>query len=94
MIRLNDGDYTFAGTDRAGLYKIEARSASRSVAVNLLNRDESRLEPASTVMIGTQPAVTLQADRTLKREYWKWFVIGLAGLVLLEWVVYHRRLAA
>ena len=92
MVRLNGDDYTFAGTDRAGLYRIEAGAASRSVAVNLLNRDESRLDPAVTVTIGTQAATALEPDRTIKREYWKWLVIGLAGLLLLEWIVYHRRL--
>lgn len=91
MVRLTDGSYTFAGTDRAGIYRVENPAGPRAIALNLLNREESRLDPADTVVIGTQAAATLQPERTVKREYWRETLFLLLLLSLVEWAVYHRR---
>ena len=93
MTRQANGSWSFADTDICGVYRVRAKAAAPiSVAVNLFDRDESRLEPVPDLRIGSRKIPASQAGTQVNREYWRLLLI--AGLVLLamEWVIYHRRL--
>jgi hypothetical protein len=62
----------------------------RSFAVNLLDADESNIEPRTTVYIGAD-AVTAGRERSQPREIWKWLVLAAFAFLLLEWYVYNKR---
>jgi hypothetical protein len=83
-------DFTFGETDRQGVYQATWEGGSRRFAVNLLDPDESNLQPRPGVRIGAETVVAGQPDKR-PRELWKWFVLGALGVVLVEWYVYNRR---
>lgn len=86
------GDYVFADTTQRGIYRItRAEGRERSVAAELFDRRESDLAPVPEPDMGANKVATLQLNRQVNREYWKW-LLGVAALVLaVEWCVYHRR---
>jgi Aerotolerance regulator N-terminal/von Willebrand factor type A domain len=84
-------DFSYGDTHQTGVYRVAWQSAwQRSFAVNLLDADESNLEPRSSVTVGAE-AVRGNRERTQPRELWKWLVAVAVGLLLTEWYIYNRR---
>lgn len=91
----NNATLTFTATEETGYYAVNfvAQDTNRVeyFAVNLFDPDESDIRPRSSLQIGQTVIQPSAAQRTGLRELWPWLV-GLALLVLLlEWMVYHRR---
>lgn len=64
----------------------------RVVGVSLLSDDESALQTRSTVTIGN--VRESMGNATLGRvrvDLWRWFVLGAIVLLLIEWVLYLRK---
>lgn len=85
----------FTNTDETGYYAVNfiSKDATRAeyFAVNLFDPSESNIRPADTLRIGQTALAPAAAEQTGLRELWPWLA-GLALLVLLvEWLVYHRR---
>lgn len=85
----------FSDTGILGLYAVNYISAETQwaeyFAVNLFNPGESDIEPAAEVKVGRAAIAPGTEDRLGQREFWPW--LALAGLIVLviEWLVYHRR---
>ena len=62
----------------------------RSFAVNLLDSEESNLEPRNIIHIGAEEIVSGK-ERQQPREIWKWLVLVAFCLLLTEWYIYNRR---
>jgi Ca-activated chloride channel family protein len=93
MTRNASGDFSFADVDVCGIYRVNAPGgASHSVAANLFDRNESQLNSVESPVIGGQAVKNMQVQKQVNREYWKYLVMALAGFLLIEWIVYHRRL--
>jgi hypothetical protein len=86
-------DFSFGETDRVGPYRADGDGGYRRYfAVNLLDPEESNLEPRTDVRIGSE-RVGATAPVGRAQELWKWALAAALGLLLLEWVIYHRRVA-
>jgi hypothetical protein len=86
-------DFVFGDTDRAGVYKYQAPDGPwHSFTVNLLDSNESNIEPRDEIRIGSDRIVTGQ-ERSQPREIWKWVLLLAVGLLVVEWVVYNRRIS-
>jgi hypothetical protein len=83
-------DFTYGATDRIGPYLASWEGGSRRFAVNLLDAEESNIEPRPTVQIGAY-TVASSTTRRQPRELWKWAVLAGLAILLLEWYVYNRR---
>jgi hypothetical protein len=84
-------DFSYGDTNRTGVHKVSWDGAwQRSFAVNLLDADESNIEPRTSVQIGSV-SVTGTREATQPHELWKWLVVVALGLLLAEWYVYNRR---
>ncbi len=93
----------FTETAQLGLYQLEVLQAgevmqSQAFAVNLFGSGESDIAPlpedALQLRLGGG-AVALAADEQLGlQEFWAWLVAGALMLLIIEWIVYHRRLQA
>jgi hypothetical protein len=83
-------DFAYGATDRVGVYRGDWKDGSRRFAINLLDADESNIEPRPAVQIGAEQ---VRADETHRqpRELWKWAILAGLGFLLLEWYVYNRR---
>lgn len=91
LTRGTRADFIFGETDRVGAYKVAWDGTwQRSFAVNMLDSEESNIEPRTAVRIGAE-RVAGGKERTQPRELWKWLVLVALGLLLAEWYIYNRR---
>jgi hypothetical protein len=87
------GTVRFPGTHRVGIYTVEAPDQpKRLYAVNLLDAEESRIEPRdqikfSSVTIAAQDQMVQRANVLL----WPLLVLAALVLVCLEWLAYNLR---
>jgi hypothetical protein len=91
LTRGSRADFSYGDTHRVGEYRVGWGGAwQRSFAVNLLDADESNIEPRTSVHIGAVK-VTGTQDRSQPRELWKWLVLAGLSFLLVEWYIYNRR---
>jgi hypothetical protein len=87
-----DGDFVLPPLDHAGIYRTEPPIPGFDrIAVNLLNENESDLQPIDRGPVGQ--AVSGGGSATRRRiDLWWWIVAcGVTPLLLIEWWVYTRR---
>jgi hypothetical protein len=83
--------FAFGATDRVGLYRyVVEGSPPRSFAVNLLDEEESNIEPRPVIQVGPDE-VASTVERGQPRELWKWFALLALVLLMIEWYIYNRR---
>jgi len=87
------GSLRFAGTDRAGTYRLSiGEQPDKFFAVNLLDTKESSIEPVREIVLSGQP---VQAEeRGLSRAnfpLWPFLVALALVLVCLEWIIYNYK---
>ena len=73
-----------------GHYGCGRDGGQRRFAVNLLDADESNVEPRPTVQIGAE-SVHAGQTRHQPRELWKYAVLAGLAFLMLEWYVYNRK---
>ena len=82
----------YADTRQVGVYKIEPGVPGHDAfAVNLFNAVESRVEPASTLTIGADAIEAQAATVQVNQPAWKYFLMAMLALLVLEWIVYNQR---
>lgn len=88
------GDFALPPLDRVGLYSLDPPIAQyEQMAVNLLDANESNLQPGTNNTLGGLAAEVRESDSNKSRmELW-WWVVACAALplLLIEWWVYTRR---
>ena len=87
------GTVRFPGTHHVGVYTVEGPGQpKRLYAVNLLDAEESRIEPQDEIKFSS---VTIAAqDRMVQRAnvpLWPLLVLAALALVCLEWLAYNLR---
>jgi len=93
MVRNSAGDYCFTAVDACGIYRISVPGLGEtSVAANLFDRNESRLETVEDPVIGEKAVGSMPVHRRVNREYWHYLVMAVGLLLVFEWIAYHRRL--
>jgi Ca-activated chloride channel homolog len=96
-----DGLATFYGS-RVGYYDLAAKAPDGSVlarielAANLSSPDESDIAPSVKLTLGGSAGKELVAPETFavsrSRKLWIYLIVLAAGLILVEWITYHRRI--
>lgn len=84
-------DFSYGRTDQVGIYRVHwDGQEQRSFAVNLLDADESNIEPRADIKIGDE---TIEAgkSRGQPRDTWKWIALAALVLLMLEWWIYNKR---
>lgn len=84
-----DGVIIFDETDQVGTYRIIEHDIE--FAVNLLNDDESNIQPRDKLKLPEEIVHEGQNIAQGKRELWKFFLANSVGMLLIEWWAYHRR---
>ncbi|HEY3321064.1 MAG TPA: VWA domain-containing protein [Planctomycetota bacterium] len=92
-IELSQEKSTFIkGTDSAGLYLLkDVTKEDRVYALNLSDRVESENAMHPSLQIADVKIESNRAAVEGKREIWRDLALVAAGLLLLEWWVFHRR---
>ncbi|MEO8799644.1 MAG: VWA domain-containing protein, partial [Polyangiaceae bacterium] len=64
-----------------------------SFAANLLDSDESAIEPASEITVDGKTAGKLEGFHVgVRREIWIYLLLAVLILTAIEWATYHRRI--
>lgn len=84
-------DFAFGATDQVGVYQVSwGDNVQRSFAVNLLDAEESHLEPRTLLKIGEEN-IAVGENRGQPRELWKWILLAAILFLVAEWYIYNRR---
>lgn len=96
-----DGLATFYGT-RVGYYDLAAKAPDGSVlarielAANLASPEESDIAPSAKLTLGGAGGKQLTEPEAFaishSQKLWIYLIAFAAGLVLVEWITYHRRI--
>lgn len=82
----------YARTRQVGVYESDGTPpGDERFAVNLFHAGESEVQPADTVYIGTTQVAGSGQVRSVNRPFWPWLMIIALGVLLLEWVIYNKR---
>jgi Ca-activated chloride channel family protein len=86
----------FADTDLPGLYALSVDAGGETqvypFAVNLFGTGESDITPQTSVDVGGGERQTDADARLSLREFWSIAALLALAVLLLEWVLYHRRM--
>ena len=82
----------YARTRLVGVYDLEPGvPGDDRFVVNLYDAVESDVAPADTLSIG-QSSVSAQASSMrVNKPAWPWFLLAVLGFLVLEWIVYNKR---
>jgi hypothetical protein len=84
-------EFIYSATQQLGTYTVTRDDGLvRSFAVNLLDPNESNIEPRQVLKIGSDD-VEAGAQRRQPRELWRWIALGALVLLMVEWYVYNKR---
>ena len=80
--------------ERVGVYQTQANVAEpwQVLAVNLADPIESDLRPIDKLEVGRSAAQVAGGASAGRREMWRWFAWAALAVLLLEWLVYTRRM--
>jgi hypothetical protein len=91
VTRGSQGDFSYNDTERVGVYRAGWPGGERSFAVNLLDADESNIQPRDEIQVGAHQLVAGQVRRQTY-DTWKWGIVAALVFLLVEWLVYQRRI--
>lgn len=81
---------------RVGLYELLPAELSgstiRILAVSLLDPFESLAAAAPSLELGGEVLTSSASEREARREIWDWFVLIAAALLVLEWLLFDRKM--
>lgn len=84
-------DFLYGKTDLLGVYMVSWNGApQRSFAVNLLDEQESNLEPRSQFKIG-EDVISAGEMSNQPVSLWKWVALAALVVLMVEWFIYNRR---
>ncbi len=83
----------YGNTQRLGVYRVDPSvQGYEAFAVNLLNPTESNIRPNVQFSIGTEQVTSSQSIRRQNRPLWPWLMLGALAVLVLEWIIYNRRM--
>lgn len=106
FVPVHEGRAVYLG-ERAGFYELSGTAGEReptaatdvpvaaptAFAANLLDADESTIEPAKELVIDGRKAGTLAGFQIgVRREIWIYLLLLAIALTAIEWITYHRRI--
>jgi hypothetical protein len=89
--RSAQADFLYKNTEQVGIYRVGWEGGGRSFAVNLLDPDESNVQPRDAIRLGSQEIPAGQ-EHGWTTDTWKWGVLAALVLLVLEWAFFHRRI--
>ncbi|QDU32656.1 hypothetical protein KS4_06900 [Poriferisphaera corsica] len=81
--------------DRAGVYQTDSESVEppfNQLAVNMLDAQESNLATIDRLQVGASAVQGQSTQSAITREIWHLFIWGALIFLLIEWILYTRRM--
>ncbi len=87
------GDFSYSDVNACGIYTINPEKPDAyQVSVNLFDPEESNLNIVDAPVIDDKEVVSASSLHHVNQEYWRYLVLAAAIFLLLEWLVYHKRI--
>ena len=89
-----DNSFVFVNTEASGVYEVrpsDDQELDQLIAVNLLDRRESDLAVAEEMKLGYVEVEGTRARVPARREFWPWLVLTAIVVLMIEWLIYNRR---
>jgi Ca-activated chloride channel family protein len=88
--------FIYADTDQLGVYEVGIFNGSDELqsaqfAVNLFDPIESDIERRDAIQLGGEEFTQTEGTEDGQREFWQWFALAALLILMLEWLIYHRR---
>lgn len=94
MVRGDESRYTFTNTEVPGIYQVFAKGIEKPVesfCVNLFSSRESDLAVADSVKMGFDKVAASGTTIQARKETWRWILLFGLALLVVEWIVFNRR---
>ena len=94
MVRGDESRYTFTNTEIPGIYQVFAKGIEKPVesfCVNLFSGRESDLAVADSVKMGFDKVAASGTTIQARKETWRWILLFGLALLMVEWIVFNRR---
>jgi hypothetical protein len=94
LTRGDESRFTFTKTEEPGIYQVFAKDVEKPVesfCVNLFSNRESDLEVADAIKMGYEKVAATSATIQARKETWRWILLFGLGLLVVEWIVFNRR---
>lgn len=88
-------DFVYADTEKPGIYQVQRDDGvQRSLAVNLLDTNESTIDPRTELKFGQDDTVEAGKEAIHQpQELWKWILVVALVLLVAEWFFYTQRVS-
>ncbi len=87
------GRISYPVGDQLGIYELYRDDKLIDLfCVNLLDRQESTIASVAEVTLGDSNVSDDQGLVDTRREYWRWLLMGMLGILTIEWWVYRNRI--
>jgi hypothetical protein len=95
-VSVKEGRAVYLG-EQSGFYELfvagDPEPVKSGFAANLLDPDESRIEPDKKLELGGKQAVAVAGfEPGVRRELWLYLLLFAFALSVIEWFTYHRRI--
>lgn len=90
-----DGRFLYTKTDEIGVYEVRAAGLEDPVerfCVNLFSNRESNLSVGMELSTGAESIPATPNTIRARQEVWRWLLLLALGLLMLEWIVFNRRI--
>jgi hypothetical protein len=94
VARIDDEVLRVTGLTQVGVYDVEVGRWRQRLAANLLAEGESRIAPRSTLTLGAGGQTQAATASLGRRELWRPLLLLALVVLLVEWLLYHRRAVA
>ncbi len=93
-VRRTPGAAVLPPFTRTGVYQTDAMVPPPydRLGVNLLDPEESDLRTVGVLNVSTVAGDATAQTASIRREVWRWFIWGALAVMLIEWLVYTRRM--
>lgn len=78
-------------THQQGVYKVRAGTNEVTFCVNLMDANESNIQPREELPLGKYGSVAATTVKRANMELWRWIALGVLAILLFEWWWYHKR---
>ncbi len=92
--RVENGRATLPMFEQVGLYEAADKVLPpwNRLPVNLASQAESDLRPTEALSVISAGQSTVVKDRVISQDAWRWFLLAALGMLMIEWIVYTRRM--
>ncbi|MDF1844003.1 MAG: BatA and WFA domain-containing protein [Rubripirellula sp.] len=81
-------------TEQPGNYRIEAKDELAGLfAINLFDQRESTIAAAPSIEVGYVAVEAAVGNAEERKDYWRWALVAMLGVLAAEWWLYVKRVA-